>query len=83
VRSVVGRIHHESIVGDAQLVEQVEHLADVLVVVDHRVVVGKLPATRLAKTFRFGVREQMHVGCVEPYKEGFVRLVRSLDKVYG
>ena len=42
------RIHHEGVLGDAQLVEQVEHLADVLVVVDHGVVIRRLPAAGLA-----------------------------------
>jgi quinol monooxygenase YgiN len=31
-------IHHEGVIGDPELIEVVEHLADVLVVIDHRVV---------------------------------------------
>ena len=53
VRPVVGRVHHDRVVGDPELVEQVEQLADVLVVVDHRVVVGRLPAAGLADALRF------------------------------
>ena len=48
VRAVVGAVDDDRVVGDAQLVEQVEQLADVLVVVDHRVVVRRLPAPGLA-----------------------------------
>ena len=55
VGAVVGRIHDEGVVGDAELVEIVEHLADVFVMVDHRVVVGRLPASRLPFALRLGV----------------------------
>ena len=40
------RVDDDGVVGDAELVEQVEQLADVLVVVDHRVVVRRLPPAR-------------------------------------
>ena len=66
---------HEGVFGDAQLVEQVEHLADVLVVVDHRVVVGRLPAAGLAQALLLGVREQVHVRGVEPHEERLAGLV--------
>ena len=69
VRAVVGRVHDEGVVGDAELVEQVEHLADVLVVVDHRVVIGRLPAAGLAQALLLRVREQVHVRGVEPDEE--------------
>jgi hypothetical protein len=35
VRAIVGRIHDEGVVGDAELIEIIERLADILVVVDH------------------------------------------------
>ena len=60
VRAVVGRVHHERVLGEAELVEVVEDLADVLVVVNHRVVVRRLPFPRLAETPLLGVREEMH-----------------------
>ena len=47
VRAVVGRVDDDGVVGDAELVELVEHLPDMLVVVDHRVVVEALPALAL------------------------------------
>jgi hypothetical protein len=37
VRAVVGGVEHDGVVGDAELVEQVEELADVHVVLDHAV----------------------------------------------
>ena len=66
---------HESVVGDAELVEQIEHLADVLVVVDHRVVIGRLPAAGLAEALLLGVREEVHVGGVEPHEERLAGVV--------
>ena len=72
---------HEGVVGDAELVEQVEHLADVLVVVDHRVVVGRLPAPGLTQALLLGVREEVHVGRVEPHEEGLAGLLLALDEV--
>src|SRR5215218_9661424 len=37
VRPVVGAVHHDRVLGDPELVEQVEEQADVPVVVEHRV----------------------------------------------
>ena len=83
VRAVVGRVHHERVVGDAKLIEQVEHLADVLVVVDHRVVVRRLPAPRLTEALLLGVREQMHVRRVQPDEERLAGLFLALDEIRG
>ena len=75
MRAVVGRVHDEGVVGDAELVEIVEHLADVLVVVDHRVVIGRLPAARLPEALGLGVGAEMHVGRVEPDEERLAGVV--------
>ena len=83
MRTVVSRVHHESIVGDTKLVEIVEHLAHVLVVIDHRVVVGRLPAASLTQALGLRVGVQMHVGEVEPQEERLVRIVLALDEVLG
>ena len=83
MRAVVGRVLDEGVLGDAELVEQVEHLADVLVVVDHRVVVRRLPAAGLAEAPLLGVREQVHVRGVEPHEPGLAGLVLPLDEVRG
>ena len=81
VRAVVGAVHHEGVVGEAQLVEQVEHLAHVLVVVDHRVVVGRLPLPGLAQARLLGVREEVHVSRVQPHEPRLAGLVLALDEV--
>ena len=64
MRAVVGRVHDDRVVGDAELVELVEHLADVLVVRDHHVVVVAL-AVALALVLRGAwVRKCMRGGVV-------------------
>src|SRR5262245_12585814 len=83
VRSVVGAILHESIVCDAKFVEEVEHLANALVVVNHHVVVLGLPSTRLATTLRLHMRPSMHVRRVKPYEKWLIGVVCSLDKLLG
>ena len=81
VRTVIGRIHDERVVGDAELVEQVEQLADVLVVVDHGVVIERLVLARPGRGSGLGVGPQMHVGRVDPAEERLAVLVLSLDQV--
>ena len=49
MRTVVGRIHDEGVVGDAQLIEIVERLANILVVIDHDVLIFRLPSSGLAE----------------------------------
>ena len=80
VRPVVRRVHHDRVLGDAELVEVVEHLADVLVVVDHRVVVGRLVRPGLAQALRLRVGAQVHVRRVEPTKNGLPALCWRLMK---
>ena len=37
VRTVVGRVDHDGVIGDAEVVERLEQLADVAVVLEHAV----------------------------------------------
>jgi hypothetical protein len=83
VRPVVGRVHDEGVVGDAELVERVQQLPDVLVVIDHGVVVGRLPSARLPEALRLGVGERVHVRGVEPDEEGLAFPPRPLHEVDG
>ena len=69
VRTVVGRVQDESIFGNAELVEIIENLADIFIVIDHCVMVGRLPSAGLAQARLLRVGENMHVGEVEPYKK--------------
>ena len=61
----------------------VEHRADVLVVVDHHVVVCALPAAGLADALGLGVGPEVHVGEVHPDEERLVGLRLPLDEVDG
>src|SRR5450755_1260333 len=81
MRSVVGRVHDERVLGDAQLIEIIEYVAHILVMVDHRVVVWRLPAAGLTQARWLGVRIQVHEREVQPDEERFARLVLTLDEV--
>jgi hypothetical protein len=81
VHAVVGRVHDDRVLGEAQLVDGVEHPADELVVVDHRVVVGRLPPSRLTDAPSLGMRAEVHVRGVHPGEEGLAGLVLTLDEV--
>ena len=81
MRAVVGAVDDDGVVGDAEFVEEIEQLADIAVMVDHRVVVGRLPAAGLTEALRLGVRAKMHVCHVHPDEEGSARLVLALDEI--
>src|SRR5271169_6798492 len=75
VRTVVGAVHNEGVVHNSEIIEHLENGADILVVVDHGVVVRALPASRLSNAFWLGVGAEMHVREVDPHKSwlaGFV-----------
>ena len=67
LRTVVGRVHDDRVVGDAQLVELVEHHADLLVVHDHAIAVRILAA--LAEVLFGNVRAEVHRRRVVPQEE--------------
>ncbi len=81
MRPVVRRVHDDRVLGDPELVELVEHLPDALVVVDHRVVVGRLPPPRLSKAPLLRVRAEVHVRGVDPDEERLPGVVLPLDEV--
>ncbi len=81
VRAVVGRIHDDGVVRHAEIVERLEHRADVLVVVHHRVVIGTLPAAGLPDALGLGVRAEVHVGEVHPKEDGLAGRVLTLEEV--
>ena len=72
LRSVVGGVHDDGVVGDAQLIELVEHHADLLVVDHHPIAVRVLAA--LADIFCGDVRAEVHGRRVVPEEERLVRL---------
>jgi len=68
------------VVGNAELVELVEHGADVLVMIDHGIVVGALPASGLAQALRLHMGTEVHVSEVHPGEERLTGLVLLLDE---
>ena len=82
VRAVVGGIHDDGVVGDAQVIQGLEHRADVLVVVNHRVVVFALPAAGLPHALGLHVRAEVHVGEVHPDEDRLAGRVLPLDEVH-
>ena len=83
MRAVVGAVHDERVVGEAEAIDRVEDRADVLVVVDHRVVIFALPPAGLAEALRLRVRPEVHVGEVHPEEERLVGLRLPLHEVDG
>src|SRR5215467_4330480 len=83
MRAVVSAVKKDRVIGDAELIEDVKHLANVLVVIDHHVMIFGLPAPGLTSAFRLLVSAKMHMGGVHPDKERFARLMLALDEVDG
>ena len=69
VRPVVRGVHDDRVVGETLGVEECQHVADQLVVVDHDVVVLRLPPAGLAAAAVLGVGAEVHVRGVEPHEE--------------
>ena len=70
--AVVGRIHDDGVVLEAQFLELVEHLSHMSVVLDHAV--GIRPQARDALAFRLQMGVDVHPGGVPPEEEGLVLL---------
>ena len=79
--SVVGAVDDDRVVGDPEVVQMLEQLADPFVMVDHRVVVLGLPAARLAHALGLGMGSEMHLRGVRPDEEGLFRLGLPGDEV--
>src|SRR6478609_4890918 len=77
VRAVVRRIHHDGVVCQAEAVEFIKEGTDEFVVVEHGVVVLRLPAPGTADALRFRMGPEVHVGGVEPQEEWLVPLLRA------
>ena len=80
--TVVGGIHDDRVLGDAEIIEHVEQAAHDVVVVEHRVVIRRLPSPGAANTLGLGVRAEVHMGGVEPHKERRVSVVLATDEVH-
>ena len=73
VRAVVGRVLHDRVVGEAEVVDQLEQFADVIVVLDHAVVVFVAARPGDADAFLLDVRAEVHPRAVPPAEERLCR----------
>ena len=78
--TVVGRVHDDGVVRDAELVELGQQLADHAVMLDHAV--GVDPDPGLARDAGRQVGPDVHPGRVEPDEERLVGLVRLVDEAF-
>ena len=81
VRAVVGGILDDGVVGEAEVVDQLEQLADLHVVLDHAVAVFVLPGD--AAVLRLHVGAEVHARGVPPAEEGLARLGLPRDELLG
>ncbi len=81
VRTVVCRVHDEGIVCDAQVVQSLKNAADVLVMVDHGIVVRALPSPRLSDALGLGMSLEVHMGEGHPYEKRFPGILLPLDEI--
>jgi len=65
--------------GDAQVIQLLQQFAHALVVVDHDVVVFRLPAPGLAQALGLGMGAEVHVRGVEPHEEGLIGFGLAVD----
>ena len=73
--AVVGGVDDDGVVGDAEVVELLEQLADMAVVLDHAV--GIEAQARLALALLLQMREDVHAGGVEVAEERLVWLAAA------
>ena len=83
MRPIVGAVHDNGVVGDTQLVDFVEHGADIFVMVDHRIVIRALPASGLTQALGFGMGAKVHVSKIDPDEHRFSGLGLFFDKFGG
>ena len=81
MRSVVGGVEHDGVVGDAELIKQVQHLADLAVVLHHAVSEDAEPGDALARFLQMGV--EVHARGRQPGKPGRAGFRVAFDEVHG
>ena len=81
VRAVVGRILDDGVVGEAEVVDQLEQFADLHVVLDHAVAVFVLPGD--AAMLRLHMGAEVHARGVPPAEERLAGLGLARDEVLG
>ena len=77
--AVVGRVHDDGVLVEAELLQLRQHLPHVPIVLDHAI--GVDAQAGLARRLLLQMREDMHPGRVPPQEERLVRLLRAVHEV--
>ena len=80
VGPVVGRVLHDRVVGNAEVVQELKQLAYVHVVLDHAV---RVFVVALGPAVRPHMRSEVHAGAVPPGEERLAGLHLARDEVLG
>lgn len=80
VRSIVGRVQHNRVVGDLQFIDQVEQLANMHIMLNHAVVVLVRVWASEVLMLLFDMRAEVHSCCIPPAEKGFAFLMFPLDE---
>ena len=81
VRPVVSRVDHNRIVGDIELVECFEQLANIAIVFDHSITVFIIGHAALATHRSAHMRDRVRTHHIHPNEERPFRLCLSFDEV--
>ena len=77
--AVVGGVDHDRVVGDAEIVELLQQLADLAVMLDHAVGIDAEPGLALRLGLEAG--PDVHAARIEPDEERLLVPVRAVDEV--
>ncbi len=80
--TIVGAVEDDRVVSNAQFIELLEYHSDVLVMVDHDVVVDSLPAPSLAHAFGFRMGSEVHMREIHPDEKRFAGLVLLFNEFH-
>ena len=83
MHTVVGAVDDDRVLGDAEFVEVIQHVADTPIMFDHAVVVLGLPDAGLAEFLGGDVGAEVHPGRVEPHEERGVGFDGVVDEPLG
>jgi len=83
VRAVVCAVEYDRVVRHTELIDLLQHGPDVLVVIDHDVMIYVLPAASLTDTRGLRMRAEMHVSEVYPAEKRFAGLGLLIDEGCG
>src|SRR5215469_16425306 len=81
MRPILGAVHHDGVAGDAEVIQFLQQLTHNFVVLDHHVMIVRLPAAGPAFKLGLDMGAQMHMRGVEPDEERNAGLDLALQEV--